>query len=52
MHVKAGEPIPETFEHLKRNLALNRFDEQEVDARCLGLSDQVSHCDSVPAWIV
>lgn len=35
------EPIPETFAHLKRSLALNGFDEQ-VDARCLGLSDQVS----------
>lgn len=37
----AVEPIPETFSHLKRNLALNEFDEQ-VDARCLGLSDKVS----------
>jgi FkbM family methyltransferase len=39
--VKAVEPIPETFGNLKHNLALNGFDEQ-VDARCLGLSDQVS----------
>lgn len=41
VRVTSIEPIPETFAHLERNLALNGFGKR-VNACCLGLSDHVS----------